>query len=60
MLLDDPKGDNFPWKPKGVCEILKEVKLINNKKEEKSFDDLSGKVIGLYFSAHWVCLKTMI
>lgn len=53
MLLDDPKGDNFPWKPKGVREILKEVKLINNKKEEKSFDDLSGKVIGLYFSAHW-------
>ena len=55
MMLDDPQGKNFPWKPKGINEILKDVKLINNKKEEKSFDDLSGKVIGFYFSAHWVC-----
>ena len=54
MLLDDLPGENFPWRPKGIKDILKDVKLVNNKKEEKSFDDLAGKVIGFYFSAHWV------
>lgn len=54
MMLNDPKGEKFPWKPKTVSELFADVKLINNKKEEKSFEDLAGKVIGLYFSAHWV------
>ena len=55
MMLDDPEGTNFPWKPLEVSEILKDVKLINNKQEETPFDELSGKILGLYFSAHWVC-----
>ena len=54
-LLGDPQGTNFPWQPKTVDEMLEKVKLINNQKEERSFADLSGKVIGFYFSAHWVC-----
>ena len=54
-LLEDPAGEDFPWRPKGIADIMKGVKLVNNTKEEKSFEDLAGKVIGYYFSAHWVC-----
>ena len=57
MVLDDPKGEKFPWRPKGIDDILKGVKPTNNKQEEKSFEDLAGKVIGFYFSAHWVCIN---
>ena len=56
MMLDDPEGKNFPWKPLDIGEILQDVKLVNNKKEETPFDELSGKILGVYFSAHWVCL----
>lgn len=55
-VLDDPAGEEFPWTPKGIADIMKSVKLVNNKKEEKAFEDLAGKVIGFYFSAHWVCM----
>lgn len=55
MMLDDPEGKQFPWKPKSFSEIMMKVKLVNNEKTEKSFKELSGKVLGLYFSAHWVC-----
>ena len=54
--MDDPAGEAFPWKPKEIDEILKGVKLVNNAKEEKNFEDLAGKVVGFYFSAHWVCM----
>ncbi|XP_067032909.1 nucleoredoxin-like [Acropora muricata] len=52
-ILDDPKGNNFPWKPKTVFEVLKDVTLINNQNEKKNIDEVKGKVLGLYFSAHW-------
>ena len=54
-LQEDPAGEDFPWRPKGIAGIMKGVKLVSNTKEEKSFEDLAGKVIGYYFSAHWVC-----
>lgn len=57
-ILDDPKGNNFPWKPKTVFEVLKDVTLINNQNEKKTIDEVKGKVLGLYFSAHWVCKET--
>ena len=56
-LLEDPAGENFPWRPKGLTDVMKGVKLVNNKKEEKAFEDLAGKVIAFYFSAHWVCIQ---
>lgn len=52
-MMEDPKGENFPWKPKSVSELIK-GKLINSKGEEITVEDLKGKVVGLYFSAHWV------
>lgn len=53
MVTEDQQAKNFPWRPKGLADLMKDVKLVNNKKEEKSFADLAGKVFGLYFSAHW-------
>ena len=55
-LLEDPNGKQFPWHNKRIDEIMKNIKLVNNKQEEKTFEELKGKVIGFYFSAHWVCL----
>lgn len=55
-LLDDPNGEDFPWHNKGVADLMKNVKLVNNKQEEKPLEELKGKVTGFYFSAHWVRL----
>jgi len=52
-MMEDPKGENFPWKPKSVFELMK-GKFISAKGEEITTDDLNDKVVGLYFSAHWV------
>ena len=53
MVQEDKNGKNFPWRPKGVRELIQD-ELFNNKKEKKELKDLAGKVLGLYFSAHWV------
>jgi nucleoredoxin len=53
-VSEDPKGENFPWKPKTVGEILGAATVQD--KEGKTFplSSLQGKsVVGLYFSAHW-------
>ena len=44
----------FPWRPKGIADLMQGIKLVNNEQEEKSFEELAGKIIGFYFSAHWV------
>lgn len=55
VVMEDEHGDDFPWQPKPLYELVK-GKLINNEGEEKDFDaDVKGTVFGLYFSAHWVC-----
>ena len=51
----DPEGKNFPWRAKTLMDILTEGEFINNKNETKSFEEnIKGKVLGIYFSAHWV------
>lgn len=52
-MMEDPEGKEFPWKPKPFSEIIV-GKLINNSKEEVQWEDLKGKTVGVYFSAHWV------
>ena len=59
-LLEDPDGEEFPWRPIGIADLMKGVKLVNNEQEEKAFEDLAGKVIGFYFSAHWVCMYSNV
>jgi nucleoredoxin len=51
-VSEDPAGDKFPWIPPSFDECLGSV-FVDNKKKEYGLDYLEGKVIGLYFSAHW-------
>ncbi|XP_021346337.1 nucleoredoxin-like [Mizuhopecten yessoensis] len=53
----DPEGAMFPWFPKSVNDIFIGEDL--SAADKKTFvkgdfpENLEGKVIGLYFSAHW-------
>ena len=53
IVMEDAEGKDFPWRPKPFSEIISGT-FINNAKEATTWDQLQGKVIGLYFSAHWV------
>ena len=55
-VVDDPEGKEFPWRPKPLGEIVEGV-LINSKGEETKWGDLASKIVGFYFSAHWVSDK---
>merc|ERR1711871_180814 len=50
----DPEGKKFPWKPKPLKDILGAVESFA--KSDGTLvpaSELDGKVVGLYFSAHW-------
>jgi nucleoredoxin len=51
-LSEDPTGEEFPWKPKGLQDVLNGAKIIGNGQELKG-ESLLGKVFAFYFSAHW-------
>jgi nucleoredoxin len=47
----DPTGEEFPWRQKSLAELLDfEVQTKSGRAPMASLD---GKVLGLYFSAHW-------
>jgi len=52
-VMQDPSGAAFPWKPPTLWEALGKDFL--SQQDDVSIDDIKGpgKVIGLYFSAHW-------
>merc|ERR1712232_1347777 len=52
-LSDDPKGQNFPWKPKKLVDILASSRIVGAGGEAKRFAELTGKATALYFGAHW-------
>ncbi len=58
MINDDEEGKDFPWEPKPFLEIIKGKYCRKNEEKVEEMDGLEevfkGKVIGLYFSAHWV------
>ena len=54
IVSDDPEGKEFPWTPKPFTELISKGKFVNKDDEEKTWEDMKGKTIGLYFSAHWV------
>jgi len=47
----DPKGKNFPWKPKPFAEIIGDKFLKGDTTVGK--EAISGKTLAIYFSAHW-------
>lgn len=53
IIGDDKEGAQFPWKPKPFSEMISSGKFVNKDKGETTWEELKGKVIGLYFSAHW-------
>jgi len=52
-VMEDPKGENLPWKPPSFWDALGTEFLKGTEGETVEVDELKGKVIGLYFSAHW-------
>jgi len=52
--MDDPNGVDFPWKPPTFWEALGD-EFLSGDGDSVDVADLkgAGKVIGLYFSAHW-------
>ncbi|XP_050410244.1 nucleoredoxin isoform X1 [Patella vulgata] len=53
QLMEDETGKDFPWRIKPFHEMIK-GKLLNGKDELIDSNELiKGKIVGLYFSAHW-------
>ena len=54
-VMEDPKGAKFPWKPPTLWEALGDEVLKGTEGDTVEVSDLrgKGKVLGLYFSAHW-------
>lgn len=59
IVAEDPDGVNFPWKPKPLSELIGE-KFITNDKKEVNGEAIEGKILGLYFSAHWVSIVNFV
>lgn len=52
-VSEDPKGEELPWKPKALKELLEESSFVNKEGKSVKFGDISKPYVGLYFSAHW-------
>ncbi|XP_045171983.1 nucleoredoxin-like [Mercenaria mercenaria] len=51
-LMEDENGAEFPWRRKKFGDIIK-GKLLKEGTEVDALEELKGKIVGLYFSAHW-------
>ncbi|CAH1801246.1 unnamed protein product [Owenia fusiformis] len=52
-VTDDPEGKEFPWIPKPFNEVIKGNLIRNDKQEVDAGEALKGKIVAVYFSAHW-------
>ncbi|XP_065891038.1 nucleoredoxin-like [Dysidea avara] len=52
IVAEDPEGTQFPWKPKPLSELIGE-EFVTTGLKEVGKEAIEGKVLGLYFSAHW-------
>ena len=57
--MEDENGLEFPWRRKKFADLIK-GKLMKDNKEVEASEELKGKTVGLYFSAHWVGLSVII
>ena len=60
QIAADPEGKDFPWYPQSLPQILSGPVLKHGSGDTAEELDLAtaikGKVLGIYFSAHWVCV----
>jgi len=52
-ISSDPVGEDFPWRPKTLKEILDGAKLLGQDGEQLGAEALQDTVFAIYFSAHW-------
>jgi nucleoredoxin len=50
-ISSDPKGQDFPWKPKPFAEVIGSSFRKGDAVVGK--EAIAGKILGIYFSAHW-------
>ena len=50
IVLSDPHGNKFPWRPPSLSEVIADCKFIGCG-QEKTWGQLKGQVIGFFFSA---------
>jgi len=55
QVTADPNAKSFPWIPKTYSEIIGGplIKTSSDPSQTIPYSDLKGKIIGIYFSAHW-------
>ena len=59
VVEKDKTGENFPWHPRTLSDILSGPVLSNS--EEVDLEDArKDKVLGIYFSAEWVSLSLFV
>ena len=54
IIMEDPKGLDFPWVQKDITELIPGKLLKDTMESTIEWSELTEEVIGLYFSAHWV------
>lgn len=56
IVLSDPNGDGFPWRPKPLPEILSNCNFTDMDMKGISWEEFrsQGMILGFFFSAHWV------
>ncbi|XP_048840562.1 nucleoredoxin-like [Brienomyrus brachyistius] len=52
VVQDDPKGLEFPWRPKPFAEVVAGP-LLRKDGHVTDSSSLDGSYVGVYFSAHW-------
>ena len=54
LLLQDPGGRNFPWRPRPITQVFAGVSLVDPEGKSVDYQDLKDGYKAIYFSAHWV------
>jgi nucleoredoxin len=52
IVQNDPVCEKFPWRPRAYSEVLGDT-FIGQNGSTVTRQELGGKYVGLYFSAHW-------
>eukprot|EP00960_Hanusia_phi_P071015 767446-Hanusia_phi.AAC.2 len=53
FISEDPNGEKFPWNPPSLFELLGDKVVDQEGNETDLKEKVTGKTLGLYFSAHW-------